>query len=245
MGGPKREDEAYGKAFSTQRREQPPGGWRNRDVGLLAIVFIVTLTVCGGRFADNPPVVQAERFEVRDKNGKVRAIFGLTEDKANMVELVLMDEVGRSRLRLSVDPTGLTGIGVYDPPEHERIGVISVPNGRAGITIREPVGQDCLSIGSRESGIGMNIVKSFAKESLHLLVGITSKQTAQFSVDSLDPGRVSALLDKASLPDAKPVLRLIRTADKATHLQMMDDKGCAPRSALRRRRTGWGSCPGC
>ena len=150
MGGPKREDEAYGKAFSTQRREQPPGGWRNRDVGLLAIVFIVTLTVCGGRFADNPPVVQAERFEVRDKNGKVRAIFGLTEDKANMVELVLMDEVGRSRLRLSVDPTGLTGIGVYDPPEHERIGVISVPNGRAGITIREPVGQDCLSIGSRE-----------------------------------------------------------------------------------------------
>lgn len=66
------------------------------------------LPVIAGR---QPTIVQAERFELIDGNGKGRIVLSVDDDQ--VAGLILYDEAGARRIRLGVHTTGVASIGFW------------------------------------------------------------------------------------------------------------------------------------
>src|SRR4051794_30327323 len=76
------------------RLERECRQWRRR--GVIAVLIGALVAVIGGaRKADEPKTVEAERFVVRDKAGKVRAEMGL--DSEGLPQIRLSDKDGVNR----------------------------------------------------------------------------------------------------------------------------------------------------
>jgi hypothetical protein len=75
---------------------------------LVAAVMLISMSA-GGRVAE---VIEANRFVVRDGDGHVRAMIGVSPDGAT--RFVLQDRDGRERLRMSLLADGSPGVSFAD-----------------------------------------------------------------------------------------------------------------------------------
>jgi hypothetical protein len=87
---------------------------QSRRLKALAVALVATFAavVCMGQVGV-PKVVEAEKFVLRDADGKQRAVLELTKD--TQPALVLFDADGKQRVRLSVekDDVGVHPLGVH------------------------------------------------------------------------------------------------------------------------------------
>lgn len=77
---------------------------RLQRLGTLALVLVALGAAAGAKLADGPKVVEAERFVVRDPDGKERASLGIGKD--GRPGLVLYDAGGKERARLTLQKDG-------------------------------------------------------------------------------------------------------------------------------------------
>jgi hypothetical protein len=99
------------------RLERENRRWRRG--GLIALIGgIVFLT--GAHFADEPKAIEAERFVIRGKDGKVRGEFAAQSEQGQ--RLVLLDDNHNERIRLSVDPQGVSTLKLLN--ENGKDGVV-------------------------------------------------------------------------------------------------------------------------
>ena len=88
----------------------------------VCIAVVIGVVACGaGNAGDVPEVVRAQRFEVVDQKGVLRAVLGLTKQSGGGVSLALCDENGKARAGISVSDLGGAGITIADERETPRI----------------------------------------------------------------------------------------------------------------------------
>jgi hypothetical protein len=83
-----------------------------KRMGLLLAVLLGGVTLVAAQERGNLRTVEAERFLLKDANGRVRADLGIDKDK-NSARLLLSDENEKVRLNVSVFPEG-PGIAMFD-----------------------------------------------------------------------------------------------------------------------------------
>jgi hypothetical protein len=82
-------------------------------LGLAVVCLLVAVGAVGygaGKASDVPEVIQAQRFEMLDEEGRVRAVVGLGDDDG--AGLAVMDEKGHALLALGTKPDGSAGLVV-------------------------------------------------------------------------------------------------------------------------------------
>ena len=104
-------------------------------------VMIVLLAVAGllmGQASPPRRTVEAERFLVRDSQGRIRAELGVFEK--GVTRLRLLDTVGNARAILAVTEEGLPALALLDRGQ-ARLMVTADHEGTAGITLFDQAGK--------------------------------------------------------------------------------------------------------
>ncbi len=119
-------------------KEGNPSGRRRR--GLLVVVGMLPLLM-GPAQPSPTKVVEAEKFILRDREGKIRAELGLG---AGGPSLALLDADGHCRVRLAVLADGSSRLSLYDKEGHDRAVLFVRSEGEpqldlAPLHAREPV----------------------------------------------------------------------------------------------------------
>jgi hypothetical protein len=94
--------------------------WRQCGAGVAGAVLLLVLA--GGSFIDNPRVIDAAGFVVRDANGKAKASLAL--DSLGMPELRFFDQNGRLRLWSGVALDGSPSLTLLDDVGKSAIGLV-------------------------------------------------------------------------------------------------------------------------
>jgi hypothetical protein len=88
---------------------------------------------------EQTPVVRAERFEVVDKDGKLRATLGIGAEGATGLVLpdglVLTDKNGQPRASLGLAADGAPGLMLYDPGLRYRVALDVAPDGAPALAL--------------------------------------------------------------------------------------------------------------
>lgn len=90
-------------------------------------------------------VVQARRFVLRDGAGRVRAMWGTTDDGS--AQLVLQDHDGRPRARLSVLHDGSPGLALVDPDGRARAVLGLLPDETISLVLADRQGRSRAVLG--------------------------------------------------------------------------------------------------
>lgn len=94
---------------------------------------------------DLPPVIRAERFEVVDRDGKLRATLGTGSTGAPGLVLsdglVLIDNNGQPRANLGLAADGAPGLMLYDPGLRYRIALDVAPDGAPALALASKEGR--------------------------------------------------------------------------------------------------------
>jgi len=103
--------------LSTRLQKVERQNLRMRAAGACGLVLAVAWMAMG-QAAPPPKVVQAEKFELRDGEGKLLAQLGLTEHATP--ELLLYDTSGGRRITLAVEADGLPHLNLRDKAGNSR-----------------------------------------------------------------------------------------------------------------------------
>lgn len=85
-----------------------------------------------------PEVIRAQRFEVVDGDGKVRAVLGKADDGGS--GLAAMDEEGRARLALGTKADGSVGLAVLHKTGTPVVAIGLGADGAAGLAVLDKQG---------------------------------------------------------------------------------------------------------
>jgi hypothetical protein len=86
-----------------------------------------------------PPVLEASRVVIRDAEGRVRGMIGVTED--NEAGLSFFDVKGRQRCRILVEADGPPKLALAGPDETSRIGLAVQNDGAATLRVGDSAGE--------------------------------------------------------------------------------------------------------
>jgi len=131
-----------------------------RVVGL-ALLGAVALVAGGALRVEDPRTIEAERFLVKDKDGRVHAALGLSFDPATneeFPELIFRDQKGKLRVELAFGPGGMPGLTLRDEDERARLVLGSLPDGSAQMHFYEKAGWGQLSVGAWPDGSGIKLL---------------------------------------------------------------------------------------
>jgi len=106
--------------------------------GGLAVITVVILMGMGANAIDSVKVVEAERFVVRDKNGKIRAVLSSSSDDVSFLRLYDSSELERVKERVKVGVSEIklddkgkrgdgAGISLFDKKGTLRVGMEITP----------------------------------------------------------------------------------------------------------------------
>ena len=95
-----------------------------------------------------PKVLRAERFEVSDKDGKVRAWMGPGKDGAS--EIAVADGSGQARAALAVDAKGVSSVTLRDTKDQTRA-YLRVDGDVAASSLCDPSGKDRILLSARSA----------------------------------------------------------------------------------------------
>jgi hypothetical protein len=109
---------------------------------LITSVLLVSMRMSAGAV---PEVVEANRFIVRDADGHIRAIIGLSADGASRI--VLQDRDARERLRLSLLPDGSPGMSFTDREGRSRAVLGLLPDETATLVFADRYGKSRAVLG--------------------------------------------------------------------------------------------------
>ena len=102
-----------------------------KAVGLVALAVIAAVVLMGqGTGSKVAKVIEAEKFVLRDGNGKERGLLSITNE---VVVFSLSDKAGRVRHKLSVEPNGATNFLLGDRDGDPRVQLIVLPDGQPGL----------------------------------------------------------------------------------------------------------------
>jgi hypothetical protein len=90
-------------------------------------------------------IVEAEKFILRDPQGKIRG--GLAIDSQGIARLALADEEGKTHVTLSVNENGRSGLYVTDSKGLIRAGLASLPDGTPDLGLADAQGVVRVGIG--------------------------------------------------------------------------------------------------
>ena len=109
------------------RLERQARRWKT--VGSLALIGFVTLIFGGAR---QEKTIEAERFVLRDQDGKARMDLG-TDERKN-VALFLLDQEGNRPISLGVTANGRPAMGLSQAGGNRSLTLAFTPIGTAGLT---------------------------------------------------------------------------------------------------------------
>jgi hypothetical protein len=118
---------------------------RARFYIFFALVLLGILSALTSRATKsfNQVDVEAERFVLRDKSGRTRAILQITDDSP---EFAFYDRKGKNRLTIYSNSDGRAGIQVFDSNETNRLLVGCDRNGESGLAIYDREGKISIQI---------------------------------------------------------------------------------------------------
>jgi len=102
------------------------------------LVAVVAIAYAAGK-TSAPEVIRARRFEAVDPEGRVRGLMGMGSDGGSPV-LALIDEKGKQRALLSLDPDGNPNLGLYDEKGTMRAVLSLAADGSPGLLLRDEKG---------------------------------------------------------------------------------------------------------
>ena len=106
---------------------------RWKTVGILAWIGVVMLIAAGARQDRVPKTIEAERFVLRDQDGKTRMELGTDDRKA--VALFLLDQEGNRPISLGVTANGRPAMGLSQAGGNRSLTLAFTPIGTAGLTL--------------------------------------------------------------------------------------------------------------
>ncbi len=106
---------------------------RWKKAGALAVFGIALLIVAGAQKGAEPKVIDAERYILRDKDGKVR--MELAVDERKNVGLILLDQNGNKPLSLGVTADGRPAIALSRADGKRQVTLAFTPTGTAGLAL--------------------------------------------------------------------------------------------------------------
>lgn len=104
---------------------------QNRRLRLAGVVLLLVgaaLATAGVAHPAPPPVLEAQRFLVRDPAGRPRAVLGVVGDAS---ALNLYDRAGTGRASLTVDADGGSRLGFFDREGRSRVALDLAGDGTA------------------------------------------------------------------------------------------------------------------
>lgn len=119
---------------------------RLRRIMVAASAGAILALLGAARFREKPRIIEAERFMLYDKDGRIRALLDMTPD--DTPTLAFYDKQGSNRARFIQLQDGSMGLSIFDKDEVQQLGM--------GVTKE---GQPALSMdkdGKRRLGIGIN-----------------------------------------------------------------------------------------
>jgi hypothetical protein len=118
---------------------------RLRRTGHAILVGFAVLLAAGAAtpviFRDRPTikdVVEARSFALRDSQGRVRGVFGMSQDGSP--QFLLQDEGGAARLRLTVLDDGSPGLSLIDSKGRSRAALGLLPDETITLAFADPNG---------------------------------------------------------------------------------------------------------
>lgn len=108
-------------------------------VFLAALAASLAIRAGGMAGSAGPAVLEAQRFVLKDADGKVRAELSTARD--NEPKLWLFDADGRRRLEVSMLNNGSAGVWLFDDRERIRAGM-SFVEGEPALHLRDKEGRD-------------------------------------------------------------------------------------------------------
>jgi len=110
-------------------------------LGMLAVVAAVGALVCLAATNPAPNIVRAQRFELVNAKGKVRAELALLPGPYSGAGLTLWDDTGEVRVLLRAHASGAAHLTLCGEKGQVRA-VLSAPTGGAGgLTLRDATGR--------------------------------------------------------------------------------------------------------
>src|SRR5262249_3740758 len=107
--------------------------------GMVSNWFLMGTPVFAQKAPQREKDLQAERFEVVDQAGKLRAILGVVPD--GTLSLVLNDKAGRPRAGLTVVSNGAPFVALFDKDGKLRTKLALEPDGAPSLTLADDNGQ--------------------------------------------------------------------------------------------------------
>jgi hypothetical protein len=114
---------------------------------MTAIIVMAARRGLGGPVA---PVAEANRFVIRDAQGRVRGVWGVTKDGG--AHIVMSDSMGRERLRLQVLSDGSSGLALVDSANRSRVVLAALPDQTATLVLADRAGRTRTVLGLNASG---------------------------------------------------------------------------------------------
>jgi hypothetical protein len=111
--------------------------WAIVVVALCLIVTVAAVAYAAGK-TSAPEVIQAQRFELVDSEGKVRAVLGMADDGGS--GLAVMGEGGRARLAMGTKADGSVGLAVLRETGTPVVAIGLGADGAAGLAVLDKQG---------------------------------------------------------------------------------------------------------
>lgn len=126
--------EAMVRRLDRVERENRRWKW----VGVVALLGLAAGMVMGqAKAGTGAPVVEAERFVLRDRSGKARAWLNVSDGSVN---LALADTDEKSRALLYVTADGTAGLALRDKDWARRAGLYVLADGSPGLSLADKEG---------------------------------------------------------------------------------------------------------
>jgi hypothetical protein len=118
-------------AERVERLERQNRRWKR--LSGLVLLSAVLMIFGGARFASEPKVIEAERFVLRAKNGKMRADLRVTPE--DLVGFVLFDQDERQRVGMAVYPNRIASLKLLSDTDKTRATLFMQGDGAGGFNL--------------------------------------------------------------------------------------------------------------
>jgi hypothetical protein len=167
--------DALAERVESLERENRRWRWA---VGFALLASLVIMA--GGAYRADEKVVEAERFIVRDKDGKVRLWMGM-------------------------NPSGTPSLTLFDKDQKSRLMMILAPDGKPEIVLRDESGRGGVGIGSTRDGA---MVLSISDKDGRAYVSLSLAPDGKSALTFRKQGETR--LEIAVSPDGTPLLEGIK-----------------------------------
>jgi hypothetical protein len=146
-------------------------------LGLLAAVLAFSARY--GLPGSTASEVAAKQFTLRDGDGRVRGIWGTSDE--GRVSLVLQDGGGKQRVKLNLLPDGSTGLAFADSAGHSRAVFALMPDESAQLVFGDRLGTSRSVLGVAPDGSG-TLVFADKRGNTRASVGVDSRGLGTLTV---------------------------------------------------------------